>query len=79
MYFRFLHRAFRLRQDDLPRVVADLEQPTSGEISVTRHVAEEARKARSYGLRVPGGGLYPWRTIEKNVALPLEIMGYVGR
>jgi NitT/TauT family transport system ATP-binding protein len=58
------------------RVVADLEQPTAGEISVNGMTPEEARKARSYGYVFQAAGLYPWRTIEKNVALPLEIMGY---
>lgn len=58
------------------RVVADLEQPTAGEIRVNGMSPEEARKARSYGYVFQAAGLYPWRTIEKNVALPLEIMGY---
>nr|WP_210257310.1 ABC transporter ATP-binding protein [Chelativorans sp. ZYF759] len=58
------------------RVVADLEQPTSGDIKVNGLSPEEARKARSYGYVFQAAGLYPWRTIEKNVALPLEIMGY---
>jgi NitT/TauT family transport system ATP-binding protein len=58
------------------RVVADLEQPTAGEISVNGMSPEQARKARSYGYVFQAAGLYPWRTIEKNVALPLEIMGY---
>src|SRR5688572_284808 len=51
------------------RVVADLEQPTAGEISVNGMTPEEARKARSYGYVFQAAGLYPWRTIEKNVAL----------
>ena len=58
------------------RVVADLESPTAGEISVNGMSPEDARKARSYGYVFQAAGLYPWRTIEKNVALPLEIMGY---
>ena len=58
------------------RVVADLEQPTEGEIRVNGMSPEQARKARSYGYVFQAAGLYPWRTIEKNVALPLEIMGY---
>src|SRR5690606_37405517 len=37
---------------------------------------EEARRARAYGYVFQAAALYPWRTIEKNVALPLEIMGY---
>lgn len=58
------------------RVIADLEQPTSGTMSVNGMTPEEARKARSYGYVFQAAALYPWRTIEKNIALPLEIMGY---
>ncbi|WP_373458509.1 ABC transporter ATP-binding protein [Neorhizobium huautlense] len=58
------------------RVIADLEQPTSGTISVNGMTPEEARKARSYGYVFQAAALYPWRTIEKNIALPLEIMNY---
>jgi NitT/TauT family transport system ATP-binding protein len=58
------------------RIVADLEQPTAGEIRVGGLSPEEARKARTYGYVFQAAGLFPWRTIEKNVALPLEIMGY---
>lgn len=58
------------------RVVADLEQPTGGEISVNGVSPETARKDRAYGYVFQAAALYPWRTIEKNVALPLEIMGY---
>ncbi len=58
------------------RVIADLEKPTSGEILVNGVTPEQARKARAYGYVFQHASLYPWRTIEKNVALPLEIMGY---
>jgi NitT/TauT family transport system ATP-binding protein len=58
------------------RVIADLEQPTEGTIIVNGMSPEEARKARAYGYVFQAAGLYPWRTIERNVALPLEIMGY---
>jgi NitT/TauT family transport system ATP-binding protein len=58
------------------RVIADLEQPTEGSITVNGMSPEEARKARAYGYVFQAAGLYPWRTIERNVALPLEIMGY---
>ena len=60
----------------LLRVVADLEEPTRGEISVLGRTPREARLARSYGYVFQAAGLYPWRTIERNVRLPLEIMGY---
>jgi NitT/TauT family transport system ATP-binding protein len=58
------------------RVIADLEQPTSGTISVNGMTPEEARKQRAYGYVFQAAALYPWRTVEKNIALPLEIMGY---
>jgi NitT/TauT family transport system ATP-binding protein len=58
------------------RVIADLEHPTAGAISVAGMTPEDARKARAYGYVFQAAGLYPWRTIARNVALPLEIMGY---
>jgi NitT/TauT family transport system ATP-binding protein len=58
------------------RVIADLEQPTSGSISINGMTPEEARKSRAYGYVFQAPALFPWRTIEKNVALPLEIMGH---
>ena len=59
----------------LLRVIADLEQPTAGEITVLGQTPHEARVARRYGYVFQAAGLYPWRTIERNVRLPLEIMG----
>ena len=58
------------------RAIADLEQPTQGTITVNGMSAEEARKSRAYGYVFQAAGLYPWRTIARNIALPLEIMGY---
>jgi len=58
------------------RVIADLERKSSGDITVNGMSPEEARKARAYGYVFQAAALYPWRTIEKNIALPLEIMGY---
>ncbi|MNY22969.1 Taurine import ATP-binding protein TauB [compost metagenome] len=58
------------------RVIADLEKHTSGEITVNGTTPENARKDRSYGYVFQAAALYPWRSIEKNIALPLEIMGY---
>jgi NitT/TauT family transport system ATP-binding protein len=60
----------------LLRVIADLEQPTAGSIWVNGMTPDEARRARAYGYVFQAAALYPWRSIEKNVALPLEIMGY---
>ncbi|WP_090268524.1 ABC transporter ATP-binding protein [Thalassovita taeanensis] len=58
------------------RVMADLEKPTSGDITVNGVSPEEARKSRAYGYVFQAAGLYPWRTIGGNIRLPLEIMGY---
>jgi NitT/TauT family transport system ATP-binding protein len=58
------------------RVIADLQQPTSGTLLVNGMTAENARLARSYGYVFQAPALFPWRTIEKNLKLPLEIMGF---
>jgi NitT/TauT family transport system ATP-binding protein len=58
------------------RVIADLQQPTSGSLLVNGMSAEAARLARSYGYVFQAPALFPWRTIEKNLKLPLEIMGF---
>lgn len=57
------------------RVIADLEKPTAGSITVNGLSPQQAREARAYGYVFQAAALLPWRTIEKNVALPLEIMG----
>ncbi|MBN8998086.1 MAG: ABC transporter ATP-binding protein [Rhizobiales bacterium] len=59
----------------LLRVIADLERPTGGSITVNGVSPEAARLARAYGYVFQAPALYPWRTIARNVALPLEIMG----
>ncbi|MEP2944735.1 MAG: ABC transporter ATP-binding protein [Lentilitoribacter sp.] len=58
------------------RVIADLEQPTGGTITVNGMTPQQAREARAYGYVFQASGLYPWRTIAGNIKLPLEIMGY---
>ena len=59
----------------LLRVIADLEQTTSGTITVNGMSPHEARLKRAYGYVFQAPALYPWRTVERNVGLPLEIMG----
>ncbi|MFN8925209.1 MAG: ABC transporter ATP-binding protein [Rhodospirillales bacterium] len=59
----------------LLRVIADLERPTGGTITVNGVAPEAARLRRDYGYVFQAPALYPWRTIEGNVTLPLEIMG----
>ena len=59
----------------LMRVMADLERPTGGEITVNGLSPEQARLARAYGYVFQAPALYPWRSVRRNLMLPLEIMG----
>jgi NitT/TauT family transport system ATP-binding protein len=58
------------------RVMAALETPTGGSVTVNGMTADEARRKRAYGYVFQAAGLYPWRTIAGNIRLPLEIMGF---
>jgi len=58
------------------RVIAGLEHPTGGDITVNGMSPDEARRCRAYGYVFQAAGLYPWRTIGGNIRLPLEIMGF---
>jgi NitT/TauT family transport system ATP-binding protein len=60
----------------LLRAVADLETPTGGEIRVNGLTPHEARGSRAYGYVFQAPALYPWRSVARNIALPLEIMGF---
>ena len=59
----------------LLRAIADLEKTTEGILTVNGMLPEQARMARGYGYVFQAPALYPWRTVERNVGLPLEIMG----
>ncbi|MEO8559314.1 MAG: ABC transporter ATP-binding protein [Rhodospirillales bacterium] len=59
----------------LLRVIADLERPTDGKISVNGVTPEQARLKRAYGYVFQAPALYAWRNVARNVMLPLEIMG----
>jgi len=59
----------------LLRVIADLESPTGGTLRVNGATPEDARLRRDYGYVFQAPALLPWRSIEANVMLPLEIMG----
>lgn len=62
----------------LLRAIADLVQPTSGLLRVNGMTPEEARLARAYGYVFQAPALLPWRSVARNVMLPLEIIG-MGR
>ncbi len=60
----------------LLRVIADLQRPSSGAVTVNGMSAEQARLGRNYGYVFQAPALFPWRSIEANLKLPLELMGF---
>jgi len=60
----------------LLRIVADLIQPTSGEVVVNGKPARQARLDRDYGIVFQDAVLYDWRTVGRNIELPLEMLGW---
>src|SRR3546814_17803136 len=59
----------------LLRVIADLERQTAGRIAVNGVTPEAARLQRAYGYVFQAPAPYPWRPVERNVMLPLALMG----
>lgn len=60
----------------LLRLIADLISPTKGDLKINGKTPNQARLDRDYGMVFQAATLYEWRTVNKNVQLPLEIMGY---
>ncbi len=58
----------------LLRIIADLIAPTSGSVSVGGMSPTQARMARKLGMVFQSAVLYDWRSVLKNVEMPLEIM-----
>ncbi|QEO14711.1 ABC transporter ATP-binding protein [Agromyces intestinalis] len=59
----------------LMRLVADLDEPSTGTVTVFGKSAKQARLDQDYGIAFQQAGLMPWRTVADNVALPLEVHG----
>jgi NitT/TauT family transport system ATP-binding protein len=60
----------------LLRLIGDLTSPTEGEVRVNDKPARQARLDRDYGMVFQAPVLMDWRTVTRNVELPLEIMGF---
>jgi NitT/TauT family transport system ATP-binding protein len=60
----------------LLRLIAHLIEPTSGNITVNGKPAAQARLDQDYGMAFQQAGLFDWRTVEKNIELPLELKGW---
>jgi NitT/TauT family transport system ATP-binding protein len=58
----------------LLRLIGDLVLPTTGTVLVNRKTARQARLDREYGMVFQAPALFEWRTVQRNVELPLEVM-----
>ncbi|HEU6445254.1 MAG TPA: ABC transporter ATP-binding protein [Gaiellaceae bacterium] len=63
----------------LLRIVGDLIQPSRGDVVVNGKSAHQARLDRDYGIVFQDAVLFDWRTVEKNIALPLETLRWDRR
>jgi NitT/TauT family transport system ATP-binding protein len=59
----------------LLRVIGDLIEPSEGRVTVNGKPARKAREDHDYGIVFQDAVLYDWRTVSKNIALPLELAG----
>ena len=59
----------------LLRTIADLQEPSSGIISVKGMRPHEVRMKQKYGFVFQNPVLYEWRTVRRNICLPMEVMG----
>lgn len=59
----------------LLRVIADLLQPTSGVVTIQGQTPREVRLQQKYGIVFQNPVLYDWRTVRRNICMPMEIMG----
>jgi NitT/TauT family transport system ATP-binding protein len=60
----------------LLRLVGNLTEPTTGSISVNGKTAAQARLDGDYGMAFQQAGLFEWRTVRRNIELPLELKGF---
>jgi NitT/TauT family transport system ATP-binding protein len=60
------------------RIIADLIEPSAGQVEVNGKPARRARLDREYGIAFQQAGLLDWRTVLANIELPLELHG-IGR
>ncbi|MDO9396253.1 MAG: ABC transporter ATP-binding protein [Herbiconiux sp.] len=59
----------------LLRLIADLDTPWTGSLTVFGKTAKQARIDQEYGIAFQQAGLLPWRTVTGNIELPLELHG----
>ncbi|GDX25896.1 nitrate/sulfonate/bicarbonate ABC transporter ATP-binding protein [Actinomycetes bacterium] len=59
----------------LLRLLAGLEQPDGGSLLIGDKSPEEMRLAGRLGVAFQDPALLPWRSVWKNITLPLQVMG----
>jgi NitT/TauT family transport system ATP-binding protein len=59
----------------LLRTIADLQKPSSGIISVKGSTPREVRMSQKYGIVFQSPVLYEWRTVRRNICMPMEVIG----
>ena len=60
----------------LLRLIGNLTEPTVGSIRVNGKSAAQARIDGDYGMAFQQAGLFEWRTVCRNIELPLELKGF---
>jgi NitT/TauT family transport system ATP-binding protein len=60
----------------LLRLIANLTDPTAGQVVVNGKTARQARLDQDYGMAFQQAGLFEWRSVAKNIELPLELRGW---
>jgi NitT/TauT family transport system ATP-binding protein len=60
----------------LLRLIANLTQPTGGDIRINGKDAKQARLDQDYGMAFQQAGLFDWRKVARNIELPLELRGW---
>ena len=59
----------------LLRIIADLLQPSSGKVIVRGQSPRDIRLQKKYGIVFQNPVLYDWRTVRRNVCMPMELLG----